>query len=182
MSDSEQQGVKAPPSSAYRVVEIPILYRDVLERHAVPGTFVGEDALHSPWVPFGSNAAIKHLQFDVRSNRMANILWIKEKGVVGTHFHRGTVTMVCLEGSCRYLEYDWVAGPGSFIYETPGLAHTLVTDDPRGVKLFGQLQGSTDFYDENGHFVETLDVWWYINHYESHCREHGLQINRQLYL
>jgi 2,4'-dihydroxyacetophenone dioxygenase len=31
--------------------------------------------------------------------------------VIGTHFHRGTITMVCLEGSVRYLEYDWVARP-----------------------------------------------------------------------
>lgn len=27
--------------------------------------------------------------------------------------------MTCLEGSARYLEYDWVAGPGDFIQEVP---------------------------------------------------------------
>jgi len=48
--------------------------------------------------------------------------------------YRDVITM---EGSVRYLEYDWVAGPGAFIYETPGLVHTLVTDHPQGVKLFG---------------------------------------------
>ena len=73
----------------------------------------------------------------------------------------------------RYLEYDWVAGPGNFIYETPGLVHTLVSDHPNGVKLFGWLQGPLEFYDDNGNFVETVDVWWFINHYESYCREQG---------
>jgi len=76
---------------------------------------------------------------------------------------------VCLEGRCRYLEYDWVAGPGSFIFETPGLSHTLVSDHPDGVKLFGWLQGPIDFFDDRGGFIETLDVWWYINHYETYC-------------
>jgi 2,4'-dihydroxyacetophenone dioxygenase len=35
---------------------------------------------------------------------------------------------------------------------------------------------------QHGKFVETLDVWWFINHYESYCCEHGLPINRRLYL
>ena len=39
-----------------------------------------------------------------------------------------------------------------------------------------------DFFDENGNHVQTLDVWWFIEHYETYCREHGLEINRQLYL
>jgi len=57
---------------------------------------------------------------------------LRGPGVIGTHNHCGTVVMVCLEGSCRCLEYDWVAGPGSFIFETPGLSHTLVSDHPEG--------------------------------------------------
>jgi hypothetical protein len=102
--------------------------------------------------------------------------------VIGTHKHRGTVTMLCMEGSVRYLEYDWVAGPGDFIYETPGLVHTLVTDNPKGVKLFGWLQGPVEFFDEHGNFAETLDVWWCLNHYESYCREHSIPLNQQLYI
>jgi 2,4'-dihydroxyacetophenone dioxygenase len=182
MSESSKPKMEAPPSSAYRIVDVPELYADVIQRHGIQGTYVGPSELDSPWCPFGGKAAIRHLAFDVRHNIASNILWIKSGGVIGTHKHRGTVVMVCLEGSARYLEYDWVAGPGSFIYETPGQTHTLVSDDPNGVKLFGWLQGATEFYDEHGNFVETLDVWWFINHYESYCREHGLRINKQLYL
>jgi hypothetical protein len=32
-----------------------------------------------------------------------------------------------------------------------------VTDHPQGVKHFGWLQGATEFYDEPGTFIETLD-------------------------
>ena len=63
-----------------------------------------------------------------------------------------------------------------------GHAHTLVTDEPEGMKAFFWMQGANEFYDENGVFVETLDVWWFINHYETYCRENGLEINQQLYL
>jgi hypothetical protein len=50
------------------------------------------------------------------------------------------------------------------------------------VKLFGWMQGPIEFYDDQGGFVETVDVWWFINHYETYCREHGIPINKQLYL
>jgi 2,4'-dihydroxyacetophenone dioxygenase len=182
MSAVHIAGMKAPPSTAYKIVDVAENYRDVIQRHGLPGTFVGPSMEESPWVPFGDKAAIRHLAFDPRNNTFGNILWIKKAGVIGTHKHRGTVVMVCLEGSARYLEYDWVAGPGDFIYETPGLVHTLVSDHPEGCKLFGWLHGATEFYDEQGKFIETLDVWWFINHYETYCRENGIAINPQLYL
>jgi 2,4'-dihydroxyacetophenone dioxygenase len=182
VSVMNEQGITAPPSTAYKIVDVPELYKDVINRHGFQGSFVGESENESPWVPFGESAALRHLAFDARHNIFSNILWIKANGVVGTHKHRGTVVMMCLEGSARYLEYDWVARPGSFIFEPPGISHTLVTDHPEGVKLFGWMQGPIEFYDDHGGFVESLDVWWYINHYETYCKEHGLAINPQLYL
>jgi hypothetical protein len=182
MQGQSKTKMTAPPSTAYKIVDVPEAYADVIKRHGLAGTYVGPTEKESPWVPFGDKAALRHLAFDVRRNSFANILWVKSNGVIGTHKHRGTVVMVCLEGSARYLEYDWVAHPGDFIYERPGLIHTLVSDDPNGVKLFGWLEGPIEFYDDKGGFIECLDVWWYINHYETYCREHGIPINKQLYL
>ena len=118
----------------------------------------------------------------MRQGIFSNILWVKSPGTIGTHLHRGTIVMVCLEGSVRYLEYDWVASPGGLILEVPGESHTLVTEHPEGVKLFGWMQGPIDFFDENGKFVDTSDVWWFINHYETYCRENNIPINPKLYL
>jgi hypothetical protein len=61
-------------------------------------------------VPFGDNAAIRHLAFDVRENIYVNILWIKGPGVIGTHKHRGKVWAIGLEGSFRYLNTTGCAG------------------------------------------------------------------------
>lgn len=172
----------APPSTAFRIVDVPESYRPLIDARGTKGTFVGPSEVDSPWVPFGDNAAIKHLAFDVRQNIYSNILWIKGPGVIGTHKHRGKIVMVCLEGSARYLEYEWVATPGAFITEVPGESHTLVTEHPQGVKLFGWMQGAIEFYDEDANFVETTDVWWFMNHYESHCKANGIPINPQLYI
>ena len=172
----------APPSTARKIVTIPDMFQSLIETRGTGGKFVGASEVDSPWVPFGDNAAIKHLAFDVRQNIYSNILWMKGPAVIGTHKHRGYVTMMCLEGSAHYLEYDWLATPGCFIYETPGEAHTLVTDHPDGCKLFGWMQGPNEFYDSDANLVMTADVWWFMDHYESHCKAHGIPINPELYL
>jgi len=175
--------MKAPPSDKKEIVEINYPYADLVRRTSPGGRYIDTpDDNESPWVPFGDNAAIKHIAFDVRQNIFSNILWVKGPGTIGTHFHRGTILMVCLEGSVRYLEYDWVARPQGVILETPGESHTLVTEHPDGVKLFGWMQGPIDFFDADGKFVDTTDVFWFMNHYETHCREHGIPINPKLYL
>ena len=84
-ASAAHQGMTAPPSTAYKIVDIPELYRDVVKRYGVPGTFVGPSEKESPWVPFGPNAAIRHLGFDPRHNIFMNMLWIKSAGVIGTH-------------------------------------------------------------------------------------------------
>jgi len=177
-----EKKMTAPPSTAKRIVEVPEMFRSLIDARGTKGKFVGADEVDSPWVPFGDNAAIKHLAFDVRNNIYSNILWMKGPSVIGTHKHRGQVWAIGLEGSFRYLEYDWVCRPGDFITEMPGTAHTLVTDDPNGMKALFWMQGANEFYDDQGNFVETLDVWWFINHYETYCAEKGLPINKKLYL
>ena len=175
--------MKAPPSTKKEIVEVPFNYRHLVEKYSPGGRYVdAQTDDDSPWVPFGETAAIKHLAFDVRRNLFSNILWVKGPGTIGTHFHRGTIVMVCLEGSVRYLEYGWVASPGGLILEVPGESHTLVTEHPDGVKLFGWMEGPIEFYDENAVLVETADVWWMMNHYEEYCRENGIPINPKLYL
>ena len=177
-----QQKMTAPASTLKQIVDVPEMFRSLIDARGAHGKFVGADESESPWVPFGDNAAIKHLAFDVRNNIYSNILWMKTPCVIGTHKHRGSVVMICLEGSARYLEYDWVATPGAFIYEAPGEAHTLVTEHPQGTKLFGWMQGANEMYNEHGELVMTVDVWWFMDHYESYCNANGIPINQQLYL
>ena len=81
----------AAEAGEYKIVDVPEAHKEVIDRYVRPGTFVGLSDMDSPWVPFGDNAAIRHLAFDVRNNSYCNILWIKSAGVIGTHKHRGMV-------------------------------------------------------------------------------------------
>ena len=41
------------------------------------------------------------------------------------HHHTGTVMVYTIEGKWKYKEHDWVAGPGSIVYETAASTHTF---------------------------------------------------------
>lgn len=175
--------MKAPPSEKREIVDVGFPHAELVRRLSPGGRYIdAQTDVDTPWVPFGDRMMIKHLAFDVRQGISSNILWMKGPGVLSTHLHRGTIAMICLEGSVRYLEYDWVASPGGLIHEVPGESHTLVSDHPEGTKLFGWMQGPIEFYDGDGKFVDTVDVWWFINHYETFCRENNIPINPKLYL
>lgn len=179
---SAASAAKGVSDGEYSIVKVPEPLRHRIDQWGREGSYVGISEAESPWVPFGDNAAIRHLAFDVRNNSYCNILWIKSPGVIGTHRHRGMVWSICLEGSFRYLEYDWICRPGEFITEMPGAAHTLVTDDPNGMKALFWMQGANEFFDADGNHLETLDVFWFIDHYQSYCEANGLKINKQLWL
>ncbi|ROO27631.1 tRNA modification GTPase [Salinisphaera orenii MK-B5] len=153
-----------------------------IAEYGLEGSYVSASEKDSPWVPFGDSAFIRHLAFDVRTNSFCNILWVKSGGQLGTHKHRGAVSAMTLEGSFRYLEYDWVARPGDFITELPGTAHTLVSDDPNGMKAVFWMNGTLEFYDDGGDLEQVFDVFWFIDHYVSYCEENNLPINQELFV
>ncbi len=153
---------------------------NVYKEYGRPDVHIGASEEESPYVPFVENVFIRHLAFDVRHNSFANILWVKTGGILGRHRHRGPVFACTLEGSWRYMEYDWVAQPGSYVQESPGVIHTLVSD--HGMKTFFWLNGSLEFYDDKDTLLDTLDVFWMMDHYLSYCREHGLKINQKLFV
>jgi 2,4'-dihydroxyacetophenone dioxygenase len=164
------------------IVDAKSTLASVIQEYGRPDIHISASEDESPYVPFKENVFIRHLAFDVRTNSFANILWVKKGGVLGRHRHRGPISACTLEGSWRYLEYDWVARPGGYVRENPGVIHTLVSDDPNGMKTIFFLNGSLEFYDDNDVLLDTLDVFWFIDHYLNHCRAHGLKINEKLWI
>jgi len=154
----------------------------VYKLYGRPDVHIGASESESPWVPFANNVFIRHLAFDVRQSAFANILWVKGGGILGKHRHRGPVFAITLEGSWRYLEYDWVARAGDYVQENPGVIHTLVSDDPQGMKTFFWLNGSLEFYDDDENLTQILDVFWMMDHYLNYCKENGLPINPKLFI
>jgi quercetin dioxygenase-like cupin family protein len=154
-----------------------------VDKYARTDVFVAPGDEASPWVPFIENVYIRHLSFDVRNNNFTNILRVDAGGKLGRHRHRGPVSGLCLEGTWRYLEYDWVAGPGAYVHEYPGAIHTLVCENPTGMKTLFWMNGSLEFYAEDSdEIVDILDVFWFIQHYTTYCEANGLPIDESMFL
>ncbi len=74
------------------------------------------------------------------------------------HRHLGPVSGFTFQGTWRYLEYDWSATEGSFIYEPPGSVHTLVVEGDVPAIVIFEITGGLVLFDENDNVVGYEDA------------------------
>ncbi len=145
------------------------------EEMALPDQAIHSDEL--PWVPQAEGVWFKPLRFNLTSGRWINLLKVEGSGKVNRHRHSGGQVMgYCIEGSWRYLERDWVATPGTLIYEPPGDIHTLIVDEESGgmITLF-ILEGTIQYMDDDDNLIYQDDVFSKLERYLDFCRENGLE-------
>ena len=123
------------------------------------------------WVPVDDNVWFRPLLFCVTRGYWMNLLKVRRAGVLSRHRHPLPVHGYVLKGKWRYLEHDWVATAGDWIYEAPGEAHTLVAyESPEPMRVTFNVTGPLIWLDENGQPEGHFDVFDYIelckNHYE----------------
>ena len=130
-----------------------------------------------PWVPQGERVWFKPLRFDLTSGRWANLLKVKGDGKVNRHRHTGgQVLGYCIEGSWHYLERNWVARPGTFVYEPPGDIHTLVVDEgEEGMLTLFILEGTIQYIDDDDNLIYQDDVFSKLERYLKYCEEQGIE-------
>ena len=95
--------------------------------------------------------------------------------MVNRHYHPHQVFAYTISGKWGYLEHDWVATAGDFVYEAPGEAHTLVayeSDEPMLVHF--NVSGPLIWLDENGETEGTFDVFDYIDLCKAHFEANGI--------
>ena len=121
------------------------------------------------WVPLAPNRWSRPLCLNVSQGYWVHLTRVRGSGLVSRHRHPAPVHGFVLKGRWRYLERDWEAVPGSYIYEPPGDIHTLVVDDDNEemITLFHNT-GALIFCDEEGTTTGTTDVFDRI----AACREH----------
>lgn len=155
-------------------------HAEVIAQYGKQDTHLQESEID--WIPYVIPQAFwKPLRFDVTKGIVHALLWVKSPGVIGRHQHQGMVTGFVLEGSWYYKEYDWVATPGSIITESPGGIHTLIVDNPTGMKSLFINEGSMDFFGDEGTYAGSQNVFWNIEEYLKHCQKHGLEVNQKLF-
>jgi quercetin dioxygenase-like cupin family protein len=78
------------------------------------------------WVPRGDNIESLLLLFSVTQGSWVNITRARGNGIISRHRHSSPVTGYTLSGAWGYLEHEWTARKGTFVFEPPGETHTLV--------------------------------------------------------
>jgi 2,4'-dihydroxyacetophenone dioxygenase len=140
----------------------------------LPDRAIDSEAL--PWVPQGERVWFKPLRFDLTNGRWVNLLKITGGGRVNRHRHSGgQVLGFVLRGSWRYLEREWVARPGTFVYEPPGDIHTLVVDEGEEMQTLFLLEGVVQYLDDADNVIYQDDVFTKLERYRNYCRQQGIE-------
>ena len=130
------------------------------------------------WVPQAENVWFCPLLLNTVTGSWCNLLRVRKGGVLSRHIHPSWVTGYVSEGSWRYLEHDWIAREGSFVYEPPGEIHTLVVDEASGgapeMITFFNIHGAMVYVDDKGQTTGYEDVFTKIEMCRRHYVAQGL--------
>jgi quercetin dioxygenase-like cupin family protein len=135
-----------------------------------------------PWVPQTDRAWFKPVRFDLTTGSWINLLKVKPGGKVNRHRHTGgKVLAYTIQGTWRYLERNWVAKPGTFVYEPPGDIHTLVVDGEEDMITLFLLDGSVQYLDDEDRMIYQDDVFSKLKLYLDYCREKNIPVRNLQY-
>jgi len=127
------------------------------------------------WVPQAPQVWFRPLMLNTVDGGWVNLLKVTRAGVVSRHRHPAPVHGYVIKGSWRYLEHDWVARAGSYVYEPPGETHTLVVDEGTEEMItFFHISGAMIYVDEDGRQAGYEDVHTKIAKCRDHYRKVGL--------
>ena len=121
------------------------------------------------WVPQAENVWFRPLCLNASQGYWVNLLRVRRAGILSRHRHPAPVHGHVLRGRWHYMEHDWVAETGSYVFEPPGETHTLVVSDDCAemITLF-HITGVMIYVDPWGKQTGIEDVFSKIDM----CREH----------
>ncbi|MEM7374747.1 MAG: 2,4'-dihydroxyacetophenone dioxygenase family protein [Bacteroidota bacterium] len=126
------------------------------------------------WVPQAPNIWFRPLLLDTVGGRWFNLLKVRRSGVLSRHRHPAPVFGYVIKGHWHYLEHDFVASPGKFLFEPPGETHTLVVNSDEEMITMFNVNGAMVYVDENGKAIGYEDVFTKIEMCIAHYEEVGL--------
>ncbi|MDF1722852.1 MAG: 2,4'-dihydroxyacetophenone dioxygenase family protein [Minwuia sp.] len=123
------------------------------------------------WMQTAENVWLRPLFFNVLQGMWVNAVRARGDGIVSRHRHPSPVTGYTLDGSWGYVEHDWIARPGTFIYEPAGETHTLYCKGDAGhmTTIFHNF-GPLLYVDEHGNQTDYEDVFTRLEKCKDHYR------------
>jgi 2,4'-dihydroxyacetophenone dioxygenase len=127
------------------------------------------------WVPQAEGVWFRPLMLNTMQGQWCNLLRVRRSGVLSRHLHTNPVHGYVIKGRWRYLEHDWVAETGSYVFEPPGEVHTLtVPEDCPEMITFFNITGCMFYLDKNNKHVGYEDVFTKIDMCRKHYETVGL--------
>ena len=127
------------------------------------------------WVPQAPDVWFRPLLMNTVDGGWCNLLRVRRSGILSRHRHPMAVVGYVIKGRWKYLEHDWVAEEGSFVYEPPGEVHTLtVPEDCAEMITFFNIRGAMVYLDADGRQSGYEDVWSKIGMCRAHYAKVGL--------
>ncbi len=126
------------------------------------------------WVPQAPNVWFRPLLLDTNKGSWHNLLRVRRSGILSRHRHPGPVYGYVIKGSWHYLEHEFIATPGKFLFEPPGETHTLIVDNDDEMITMFNVNGSMVYVDEAGQAVGYEDVFTKIEKAAQHYAAVGL--------
>jgi 2,4'-dihydroxyacetophenone dioxygenase len=127
------------------------------------------------WVPQAEGVWFRPLLLNTVSGGWCNLLRVRRSGILSRHRHPMAVVGYVIRGRWKYLEHDWIAEEGSFVFEPPGEVHTLtVPADCAEMITFFNIGGAMIYVDENDRQIGYEDVFTKIAMCRAHYRDAGL--------
>lgn len=145
---------------------------DALAEIVVPKAIPEDERI---WVPQADNVWFRPLCLNRSQGYWMNLLRVRKSGVLSRHRHPQAVHGLVLRGRWRYLEHDWVAEEGSYVFEPPGETHTLyVPEDVEEMITMFQVNGIMYYVDPWGAAMGYEDVFTKIDMCRKHYEAVGL--------
>ena len=139
---------------------------------------IADDSLPwMPFVPYSELISVKLFHADPIRGEVISVLRAPPGAELPRCHHAGTATIYTVQGRWKYLEHDWVAGPGSVVIETAASQHTAqaLPDGTDDVILFMVTSGERLLLDADGRVVATENWRTAVERYIAYCRENGLE-------
>jgi quercetin dioxygenase-like cupin family protein len=152
-------------------------YQLPFPKEALPEIVVADAAAEDAryWVQQAENVWFRPLCLNRSGGYWMNLLKVRKSGVLSRHRHPQAVHGWVVKGRWHYLEHDWVAEEGGYVYEAPGETHTLVVpDDVEEMITYFQVNGVMCYVDPYGEVMGYEDVFTKIDMCRTHFEAVGL--------
>lgn len=147
------------------------------KRDAMAGAYIKDAAVDDEryYAPLSDTVWSRPLWISPQEGKWCDVLMAKKAGLVMRHYHPHEIFAYTIAGKWGYLEHDWTATAGDFVYESPGEGHTLVVYDTGEVmKAMFIVTGPLIWLDESGGCAGYFDVFDYIDAVKAHYEKVGL--------